>query len=84
MEEAEIYVALTGIFQKLFARSDISLHANTSAADMEGWDSFRQVEILLALERHYAMKFTAKELDNLESVGDLVRCIASRASAKNE
>ncbi len=79
MEEAEIYGALTGIFRKLFAREDIVLHAGTSAEDIEGWDSFRQVEILLALEQRYAMKFTAKELDNLECVGDLARSIASRS-----
>ena len=78
MDDSDIYAALTDIFQKLFERNDIVLQAGTTAAEIEGWDSFRQVEILLALERRYAIKFAAKQLDSLECVGDLVRIVTTR------
>jgi len=78
MDETDIYAALTYIFQKLFERNDIVLQAGTTAADIEGWDSFRHVEIVLAVQRHFGMKFSAKQLDGLECVGDMVRIIDAR------
>lgn len=79
MGEGEIYPALEEIFRDVFVRDDIRLSADMTAKDLAGWDSFKQVEIIIAVENRYQMKFNTRELDNLLSVGDLVRVIASKA-----
>ncbi|HWB52374.1 MAG TPA: acyl carrier protein [Stellaceae bacterium] len=78
MAEADIYAALENIFHDVFMRDDIKLSPQMTAKDIEGWDSFKQIEIILAVEGQYHIKFNTRELDSLLSVGDLVRVIASK------
>jgi acyl carrier protein len=78
MAEADIYAALETIFHDVFMRDDIKLAPAMTAKDIEGWDSFKQIEIILAVEGQYHFKFNTRELDSLLSVGDLVRVIAGK------
>lgn len=73
----EIYAALGEIFQDVFQR-EVPLRPDLTANDVQGWDSFKQIEIVIAIEERFAIRLTTRELDNLRSVGDLVRVIASR------
>jgi acyl carrier protein len=79
MQEPDIYATINGIFNDVFIRDDIQLTAEMTASDVEGWDSFKQIEIILALEEHYRMKFRTKEIDGLKNVGDLVKVVLSRS-----
>jgi acyl carrier protein len=76
--DRDIYTALAGIFSDVFLRDDISLSATLSAKDVTGWDSFKQVEIVMATEEYFAMKFTSAELDNMRQLGDLVKIVSER------
>jgi acyl carrier protein len=76
--EPEIYDALTEIFHDVFTRDDLVLKAELSAKDVKGWDSFKQIEIIMATEERFGMKFTTRELDSLLNVGDLVRVVAAK------
>ena len=78
MTEPEIFASLHEIFCEIFIRDDISLKNETTAADVEGWDSFKQIEILLAVEERMGVKLKTREIDGLKTVGDLVRSIQSR------
>ena len=80
MTEAEIYDALTEIFREAFMRDDLELHPSMSSADVSGWDSFKQIEIIVAAEERFGIKLSSRELDSLQNVGDLVRAIAARRS----
>lgn len=76
--EAEINSGLTEIFRDVFMRDDMVLTPALTAKDVEGWDSFKQIEIILATEARFGMKFSTRELDSLRNVGDLVRVVASK------
>jgi acyl carrier protein len=76
--EAEIYDALTEIFQDVFMRDDLALTPVLSAKDVEGWDSFKMIEIIMAVEERFSIKMTTLELDNLQSVGDLATVILKK------
>lgn len=78
--ESKIYTELTEIFHDVFMREDISLRPNLTADDVEGWDSFKMIEIIMGVEERFQVKFSTKELDNLSNVGDLVRAIGEKAS----
>ncbi|MGH7210533.1 MAG: acyl carrier protein [Acetobacteraceae bacterium] len=77
--EAEITTALTEIFRDVFTRDDMELTSALSAKDVEGWDSFKQIEIIIATEERFGIKMTTRELDSLRNVGDLVRVVAGKA-----
>jgi acyl carrier protein len=73
--EAEVYDALTEIFHDVFMRDDLVLRPELSAKDVQGWDSFKQIEIIMAVEERFGMKFTTRELDSLQNVADLVQAV---------
>ena len=75
--EPEIYTALGEIFQDVFQR-EVPLRPDLTARDVQGWDSFKQIEIVIATEERFAIRLTTRELDSLRSVRDLVRVIATR------
>ena len=77
MSNAEIYTALTEIFRDVFMNDDMQLTPELSARDVEGWDSFKQIEIILATEARFGIRLKTREIDNLSCVGDLASVIAN-------
>ena len=78
IEENTIYAAMAEIIADIFMRDDIVLSPSLSARDVKGWDSFKNVEVILATESYFMTKLTSAEIDNLRSLGDLVRIVAQR------
>ena len=78
--ESAVYGALTQIFVEVFERDDLVLAPSLTAKDVPGWDSFKQVEIIMACEERFGIKFTTRELDSLNSLGDLVTLVAKKAA----
>jgi acyl carrier protein len=78
MQEQEIYGALTEIFRDVFMRDDLTLRPELTAKDVPGWDSFKQIEIIIAIEEKYQIKFRTRELDGLHNVGDLARTVLAK------
>ncbi len=78
MAEQEIYETLTTIFRDVFLRDDLVLSPELSARDIAGWDSFKHIEIIIAVQEHYGITFRTRELDSLNNVGDLVRLIVDK------
>ena len=79
MTEAEIYAALSDIFEEVFTRP-VPLRADLSAKDVEDWDSLKQIDIVISVEERFGFKAGTRELDGLQSVGDLVRLIQAKAT----
>jgi acyl carrier protein len=79
MNERDVYERLTEIFRDVFVRDDIALQPHTTAVDVEGWDSMKQIDIVLATEERFKVTFTAREIDGLSKVGDLVELVMKRA-----
>lgn len=78
LTEPEVYRALTEIFHDIFLREDLALQPGLTARDVAGWDSFKQIEIIMAAEERFGIKVTTRELDELRCVGDLVRIVLKR------
>jgi acyl carrier protein len=77
--DPEIYGALTEIFHDVFMRDDIKLSPELTAKGVQGWDSFKQIEIIMASEEKWGIKFNTRELDALQNVGDLAKMIETKA-----
>lgn len=78
--DKNVYEKLTTIFHEVFMRDDIVLTPETTAKDVEGWDSFKMIEIVMSIEKRFGVKVQSKQLDRLETVGDLVDIIRAAAS----
>jgi len=77
--EAEIYAGLNELFHELFADDDIVLQPETTAADIEGWDSFNNLNIMVAVESRFGIKMSSQEIESLKNIGELVQLIVKRS-----
>jgi acyl carrier protein len=77
--EAEVYPKVTAILREVFDREDIEATPALAADQVDGWDSFKQVEILIAVQEAFGVKFSSRELDSLKNVGDLVGIVVAKS-----
>ncbi len=81
MTDAEIYARLTEIFEDTLGIPGIVLRPDMTAADVEGWDSIHMINIIVAIELRFGLKFRSREIDKLDSVGDLVALIPAKSGS---
>ena len=79
MDTREIYTRLDRVFQDVFDVDSIHVSANTTANDIEDWDSLEHITLISAVEREFRMKFKMGEISSMKNVGEMVSIIASRA-----
>jgi acyl carrier protein len=75
MTSADILRVINDIFLDVFDFEELKIDENTSAKDVEGWDSLTHIRLMVAIERKFKVKFTNPEIETLGSVGDLVKLI---------
>ena len=78
MTRDQIYAELTKVFHEVFDDETIVLRDDMSAADIDDWDSQNHVNLILAAEMHFGVKFRTAELDAMKNVGDFVTAIEKR------
>lgn len=79
MDDSQIYVKLTQVFQDVFDDDSIEVTPKLSAKDVDGWDSLTHIRLLLTVEKAFKVKFTTSEIGKLANVGDLAALIKTRA-----
>jgi acyl carrier protein len=72
---------LSILFADLLQQPGLVLTAQMQTGDLDGWDSFKNVEILMACEAHWRVRFSSREIDRIRTVGDLADCIASKGGS---
>lgn len=70
---------LNEVFQNVFDDDEITVDRDTTAADIEDWDSLEHIRLIAAVEREFAVKFTMKEVSAMQNVGEMIDIIAERA-----
>jgi acyl carrier protein len=72
-----IYQSLNDIFRDILDDDSIDLKPETTAQDVEGWDSLANVQIMLNVERRFGIRLSAGKIAELRNVGDLVATISA-------
>jgi acyl carrier protein len=78
MDDSAIYARLDTIFGEIFDDESIALTPETTAADIPEWDSFNHVNISVACEAAFGIRFRSSELEELRNVGGLVALIKAK------
>ena len=60
------------VFQDVFDSDQLTIGRETTAADVEGWDSLMHVRVVIAIEKAFQVRFTSSEVAALATVGGLV------------
>lgn len=74
----EIYNLLTKIFREVFDDESITLTAEMTADNIDGWDSLSHVNLIVAVETGFAIRFSQKEILGFRNVGDLAAAISNK------
>lgn len=60
------------IFRQVFENPDLLIRPDMTAQDVEGWDSFNHINLVLALELAFDITFTTEEIATMAKVDDLI------------
>lgn len=84
MPDPDIYPTIHAVVSEVLGRDGLDLRPETSAEEIEGWDSLSHIQIVVGLERAFAIRFNAAELIDYQNIGSLAdgiqRKLAERRS----
>ncbi len=78
MTREEIYKNLDEVFQDVFDDESIHVTESTTANDIEDWDSLEHINLVVAIENRFGMKFNMGEVTTMKNVGEMVNIIMER------
>jgi acyl carrier protein len=78
MNTDQIYSQLTDIFRDVFEDQTIVPAPTLSAKDVPEWDSLNHINLIVAIEARFKIKFKTAELESLRDVGQLVDVITKK------
>lgn len=76
--DADIRHRLNQIFRDLFDDDSIEIHDAMTAQDIDDWDSLNHINLIVATEKEFGVRFTTKEVANLANVGEFVALLAGK------
>ena len=79
MSRDEVFAALDEVFQDEFDDDTLHVTDATTADDIEDWDSLEHINLVVAVERRFGIKFTMGEVTSMKNVGEMVGIILQRA-----
>jgi acyl carrier protein len=78
MEKETILSEIQAIFRNILDEEDITLTEETSANDVDGWDSLTHIQLIVAIEKYFKIKFTSKEILSWKNVSEMIDSIARK------
>lgn len=78
MDRSEILKQVQDIFRDILDDEEIVLEDSTTADDVEGWDSLTHIQLIVAIEKQFKIKFTSKEILSWRNVGEMLDSIAAK------
>jgi len=75
-----VWASLGEVFEEVLGRR-VELRPETTAADVDGWDSVVHVLLVLASERKFGIRFESSEIANAANVGEFVSLVESKIAA---
>lgn len=78
MEQNEILEEVQEIFRDVLENEEIVLTPETTANDVDDWDSLSHIQLIVAIEKKFKIKFTSKEILSWNNIAEMTDSIASK------
>ena len=78
MTRENVYEKLHEVFRDVFDDDNIKIDDETTANDIEDWDSLEHIGLVVAVENKFGMKFSMGEVNTMKNVGEMVDIILER------
>ena len=76
----KIYDRLNKLFRDFFDDEDIEIDADTTADDIDDWDSLNHITLMSAVEQEFGVRFTMGEVSGMKNVGEMAEIIKARGT----
>jgi acyl carrier protein len=73
---------LNGIFRQVFDDDSLVVTRDTTANDIDEWDSLTHLNLVMAVEQRFKIRFALGELQGLRHVGDMVDLVNKKSARK--
>ncbi len=74
----EILASIRDIMRDVFDDDDLEISLQTTAEEVEDWDSLSHIRLIVAVERKFGFKFKNSEVEALKNVGELVNLVETK------
>ena len=81
MTDNETFEKLSAVIAETLGLDDITMTRSTSAEEVDGWDSVAHVQIMVAVESAFGIRFRTSDMTGLRNVGELADRIVQRSEA---
>ena len=78
MEKNEILKQVNKIFVEVLDNEEVNLNNETTADDIDEWDSLSHIQLIVAIEKHFKIRFGSKEIQSWKNVGEMLQSIGSK------
>lgn len=78
MEKQEILKKVQDIFRDILDNDEIVLNESITADDIEEWDSLSHIQLVVAIEKAFGVRFKSEEMMSWKNVGDMIECISTK------
>jgi len=78
MERNDILAKVEEIFREELEIEDLELNDETTADDVDGWDSLSHIQLVAAMEEAFGIEFSSREILSWDNVGDLIDSIQKK------
>lgn len=78
MERSEIVSQINEIFIDTLDNEEIVISESTTANDIDEWDSLTHIQLVVAIEKHFKIRFTSKEIQSWNDVSEMLNCIQEK------
>jgi acyl carrier protein len=79
----QVLAEVNRIFCEVLENDSIELKNETTANDVKGWDSLSHIELVVAVEKHFKIRFNFAEIQKFKNVGEMCDNIAVKLAARD-
>jgi acyl carrier protein len=80
MDRNEIFKHVNEVFIDVLDDESIVLSEETTANDVDDWDSLNHIQLVVAIEKLFKIRFSSKEIQSWKNVGEMISCIQGKAA----
>ncbi|MCD8118255.1 MAG: acyl carrier protein [Lachnospiraceae bacterium] len=80
MTREEVFAGMNEVFRDVFDDDEITVNDETTSADIEDWDSLEHINLIVAIEKKFGMKFNMGQVTTMKNVGEMADIILEKIS----
>lgn len=78
MKREDIINKLNEIFENVIDEGPVFLTESSTSDNVDGWDSLAHIQLIVAIEKTYNIRFTSDEMSTWKNVGEMIDCILAK------